>query len=286
MAAFLSKVTAAGTQAWEELSEPNKSNTGSYGRSNRSIMRAFRVAKGDTVTFFNECYTTTFPGVGAHPTLTNMYVSDVAIDHMPGAEYSETSGVMEPDYYLLTVSYAPLETQGDDGSSSDPAAPQDALTGSIITSTEAMTLPGYGLQWDGLSGGEEKIKEGITPYLIIPTTQFTVIKPRQSSIPWAAERANKGRVNANTFWGYPPETVLYMGMQMQFRYSTDGSRQYDITHTFSARQIVYKNKVYGWNHQYHEGKKDFYKVKYGKAAETDPDRFIYDPVTTFSALVK
>lgn len=344
MASFYSYVVAGGQKVWEELIEPTPSGKGQYTRTGRTFTRTFRVPQADSNDFLAECYPDTTIGVGEHPVLDGMYVNTIDIDHMPGETYSEvSSGVMEPGNYMLTVTYGPLETDGNTGGDADADSPTDVLVGSVSHTMEAMSLPGYGLQWHGLTAGEELVKDAISPYLMIPVTKFSISRPRLPFIPWGIINFCTGRVNKSVFWGYAAETVLYTGASVSYSFSSNGQRQYSLEHQFSARQIVYSEEdideakagasiavdglcltsdalwknntagaltvpsppnvnnmigagftnatstgavtVYGWNHQWNASKKGFYKIKYAKTAPSDPDRFMYQAIDAFPALL-
>lgn len=252
MTAFLTYLTAGGSKTWEELIEPVQSPVGEYTRENRSITRAFRVPIAQTNALIAECFPTlSIPG--QHPVVGGMYVNKVGFGPMPGELLTENGNHSEPANYLVSVTYGPLEI-GPFGSQNpptfDPTQPIDLIIGNISATTEAVSIPKYTLKWDSDDSQCKETGTGdeMAAYIIVPRTQFTVMLPRQSSIPWAAHRANRGRVNGADFFGAEPETVLYVGMQVSYRFSSDGSRQFDIEHSFDEKLINYGTETYGWNH--------------------------------------
>ncbi len=259
---FLSKITATGAAEWEELVEPASSPTGVFSRENRTITRVFRVAAADTPDMIAECFPTRNTA-GAHPIFPYLFVNDVQFAPMPGYTASDDSGQTIADYYQITINYTPI-VRDDENNPPPDESPQDWLVGNVSFTTETMTLPEYGgLKWQSTNA---EVKEpGVEPFIIVPITQYTLQVPQVSRIPWAAMRASRGRVNADYFFDSPPETLMYNGMNVSYRFSNDGGRQFDIEHSFSERSILWQVSasqvdVYGWNHFYNERTKKFDRI--------------------------
>lgn len=287
MTAFYTYLTAGGSKTWEELIEPTPSPVGEYTRENRTITRAFRVPIAQTNALIAECFPTlSIPG--RHPVLTGMYVNRVGFGPMPGETLTEVGNHSEPENYLISVTYGPLEI-GMFGSQNpptiDPTQPIDLMIGNISCSMEAVSIPKYTMKWDS---DDEQCKEtgtgdDMAAYINVPRTQFTVMLPRQSSIPWVAHRVNRGKVNKNQFFGAKPETVLYVGMQVSYRFSNDGSRQFDVEHSFDEKAINYGTNTYGWNHVWNTVTQAWDKPYRGSSSDK---KFIYELSDKFNDLIK
>lgn len=257
---WLSYVVAGGTKAWEELIEPDVSPQIQFSRGNATYTRYFKVPTADAETFKEECFPSAGVIPGAHPGFPQLFVDTLTYKPFDGAAFSEAaSGVNEPDNWHVTVTYTPWQADpappGSYDPVSDPIEVLDLLTTSMQFSTEAMSLPGYSLKWQ--MTGNQIASENVSAYILVHTTQFGLMIPKARRIPWAAIRENRGKVNETAFWGAEPETVLYNGASVSARYFTDGTRVFDVEHSFTEKQIVWGSSKFGWNYIWDPDNKRF-----------------------------
>lgn len=137
--------------------------------------------------------------------------------------------------------------------------PSDLFVRRYSFSGEFLTLPAGGLYWDDLGTVVEQ--EEISAAKIVPMTEHSLTKHRVTSIPWTAITRNIGRVNKTTlnnafFSNIPPECLLFVGAEINFTLSTDGSTVWTIEYRFQERRVDLFEEtsssgatgIGGWNH--------------------------------------
>lgn len=157
--------------------------------------------------------------------------------------------------------------QGDD--------PVAQLTHHWSIGGEYISLNSNGFQWsDGyLVAGDTGISA------IIPTIEHSITWPMVESPPFAAIRTRLGTVNSNTMTFrtgvISPETLLFLGAELQRDILATGPLAWQVTYRFSERNVTPASDdgstVGGWNHFYRSdspadfpvagGKTGFYRLK-------------------------
>jgi hypothetical protein len=89
----------------------------------------------------------------------------------------------------------------------------------------------------------------------IPTTSHHLTWQQVVNPPWDAISALQGTVNAATFLGCPPGTVLFAGAEAKklLRSGLKASAPelaWELTYTFREKGIKQGGQVYGWNYAY------------------------------------
>lgn len=256
------KIVSDGTTGWEEVYHPNLGPQITFGRNGRTARRFFKVPNSDLEDFEQECLT---GGLipKPHPVYSNLLIDTVELAPF-NEDFDETTSaslfVNTPNDWLATVSYSPWQSEPSaTAPQPDTDNPVDILTGDMSFTVEVMTLPGYSLKWD--SDDSEIKPETAQAHIKIPMVTWNLIIPRVNRIPWTAIRKCMGCVNKFQFWGADPETVLYNGATIQATFYSDGSKVWNVSHSFTERRIRWgvgsgssaTTTVYGWNHIWNPG---------------------------------
>lgn len=157
----------------------------------------------------------------------------------------------------------------DGGGSGNQYDPSDLFSRRWSFSGEFLTLQAAGLYWEeeGIDDPEEPIgEEEISAAKIIPMTEHALTRHRATSIPWTAIQANIGLINENAinngyFTSVAAECLLFMGAEINFVLSTDGSKVYTYELRFQERRSKHKALTYGWNHFWHPNGGRFRRVQ-------------------------
>jgi hypothetical protein len=220
---------------------------------------------------------------GAYPGVSYLYADTATFgtnspDPMPScggsvATYSGSeSGMAEIQY--RTLSY--------DGEDADPS---DLLSRRYSIGGEFMSLPSNQVRWEYQAPGETVQQEDISAGQVIPTIEHVISFHRLTSIPFAAIRANVGHLNDGVFEGAEDGCLMYLGAEIGFKLSTDGSISWTLEHRFSERAIDIANTTgaplpqtyYGWN--YFRGPKGWWRLLDEDSSE------LYPSSATFADLI-
>ena len=265
-----SRLTAAGDSIWEEIIYP-----GTYPkikikpREGLCVTRAFKVPADLIDVFGIECSNSTFVDQGRHPQFPNVYITDVDLDPFgeDGAVQMRQTGfnVTEPEYWMAVVNYECRKFSPVSGQSADNSNGADLLDGTVNVTSEVLLIDGAGFKW---AGDTTNIAEHIQMPKTIPIIDREIKIPRLMLIPWVPIRACVGCVNKVAYSGALPETLLYLGASVGFRFAFDGSLTYSLTHKFKEKGfLVYTDAtetttmVATWNHFYRKTDKLWKKTK-------------------------
>lgn len=163
--------------------------------------------------------------------------------------------------WILDLSYTTPEFDQDELNNDNqdlPETPNDTfLTVRTTLSGQIMTIPNEGLEWltandDSSTDVGSNTNAGIVvPMIAYQLTWHFVVNPN-----WSAIRAGIGTVNSTTFLGHPAESVLFEGLESSRQYQVDGTRKWEITFRFVAKDLKYTDpttgttSTAGWNHFY------------------------------------
>lgn len=133
---------------------------------------------------------------------------------------------------------------------------QNPPTGTILTINRSMSLEivaeeNSGLYWGTSPVGLVESDVKITSSIAIGDIRITW--HRVTNPPWDAIYAAQGLVNDDTFVGLDAEQVMFVGVQDQRQYQTDGTSMWSLTYQFSVRIPKFNNGSGttvegGWNH--------------------------------------
>lgn len=263
-----SKLVFGGTALWEEIVSPQTSPTYQINRDGVSCTRYFRIKLDQLDDFADELFPNT-DAPGLHPLVPSLYVdtADISPFNNDGGDfYSDSDGIMLPEYFLASVSYSKFMQEITEGTNAD------LLDGSVNISNEVLMLPGTGFKWDGTA---DKCPETTHLPKIVPIIDREINLPYVYAIPWTQIRACVGCVNDDTLFGAIAETLLYQGCCVKFKMSFNGTVRYGLSHKFKERRVkIGGGSIGGWNHFYRKSSETFEK--------TDP--LAYDPVD-FTGLI-
>lgn len=248
MPVFSTRVVYGGAKQWAELFDANSPEF-NRGRQSFRSQRKFILDYSDLNAFNAECFPDANGLPGRHPNLSDLWVDSWAASPMVGDDPIEyVDGLATPLKYTATVTYTPLDLQNEQTQDfeSDPSEPIDLLVANMSFRTEAMTLPGESFKWESDSSAAD---EDINPVMMIQLVDFSLQRPRAARIPFTAIRNCVGKVNESRFFGADAETVLYMGAQIGYRFSSNGQRSYEIQHQFTEKRIdIGGGTIGGWNY--------------------------------------
>jgi len=149
---------------------------------------------------------------------------------------------------ILMIEYATLQHSEEEVD--DP--PTDTLlTISRSMSLELVVEEESSMYWE--TGTDKRVEEDVKITAVIGLTDIRMVWHDVVNPPWAAIHAKQGLVNNAVFMGRPVEQVMFIGMQDQKQFQSDGTTQYDLTYQFSVRTPKFNNGSGttvegGWNH--------------------------------------
>lgn len=287
----MTKVVLNGSSDWIE---GDKSPSISLTREGRKTTREFIIpTNGDYSildTFMSECIPTYNPPGQWPVSGVKLYVESVDLEPFSAIQ---KNGESEPLFYAgtfpqydewtATVKYAPLPYTPK--REEDPPGPQPLLYNlerNWVVGADAMTLPGSRLFYEG------EVKpigdESIASVLRINTTGhvFTKHHMRPTSIPWVKIKACNNHCNQSNFSSthalFPnvdAQTLLFQGVQIGVRFTSNGEFENTTTFTFLERTAVYDGTKVTWNHLYDATDKVFKRV-YRKPSSEGP---LYETVS-------
>ena len=153
----------------------------------------------------------------------------------------------------VTATYESLPDGSEPSRGDLPVIPHGTyLTFRADLGSELITTPGRGWHWD--APDDPPLPPDLHPGLVIPTGVFRLIWHRVAAPNWSAIRQLRGKVNATTFVGGAPGTVLFMGARIvrEFEFGR-GHGFWRVEYLFSERAIdLSEGALAGWNHMYKE----------------------------------
>ncbi|MCE9555204.1 MAG: hypothetical protein K8T91_17785 [Planctomycetes bacterium] len=152
----------------------------------------------------------------------------------------------------ITATYATLPDPTEPPRGDLPAVPHGTyLTFRADLGSDFITTPNRGWHWEATD--DPPLPPDVHPGVVIPTGVFRLIWHRVAVPNWTAMRQLRGKVNAATFVGGPPGTVLFLGARVvrEFEFGR-GFGFWRVEYLFSERAIDQPDSVAGWNHMYKE----------------------------------
>lgn len=217
-------------------------------RETRGISRTGRILWVNIEAAILECYPAPPAIYGSHPTATWLYVDNLKFSPWhpdPAvADISVSGGVASYTYAKVEITYSKVPFQP--GDISGGSATTDLLTRRVSFGGEIMTLPLSKLKWE--SNNAVVQDENVTAGRFIPSVEHSITAHRRPTINWSAIRKAIGCVNAATFEGASPETLMFTGAEVTQQFANDGSIMNTLDLRFQERHIKDGNNVRGWNH--------------------------------------
>jgi hypothetical protein len=249
-----------------------QSPTINFTRDSRSATRTGKVAWANIDALFIECYPTASGLPGVYPGVSYLFVDSVDVKPFnPGGDKSPTctGNVIVPVEALVTINYSKLPYEYESST---------FLSRRWSFSGEFMTLPASSVKWIG-PPAVPVVNEEISAAKIIPTIEHSLSRQRATSIPWTAIKNCIGKVNESaidngTFDDVPAESLLCLGSQIDWTFSTDGTQIWNLEHRFQERLVKQGSSTYGWNHFWRPDTKAWEKLV------DDSGNTIYPTVST------
>lgn len=233
---------AGGIVPFDELAG---SPTFSLTRESREANRVGKIAWANNDALALECFPSAPSLPGLYPGIAYLYVNSLEIAPFhpePGWEQICGGNTAHYEFALATIKYSKL-----------PYESSTLITRRYSFGGEFLTIPAGTLKWEdtGKKVDEEEISAAKTICMI--EHSITWHRVLEASIPWSAIKANIGKVNDGTlnnayFPSVADESLLYLGAEMNFTFSTDGSQVWTLEHRFQERQVKVGGNTYGWNH--------------------------------------
>lgn len=266
---------AGGVVPFDELAGSPKF---SLGRESRDATRVGKVAWANIDLLALECFPVAPALPGVYPGITFLYADAVEIEPFhpdPGLEMVCTGNTASYDFARVTIKYSRL-----------PYESSTLITRRYSMTGEFMTLPSGLLRWEDQAVGKHINEEDVTAAKIIPSIEHSITWNRvlNSAIPWDAIKANIGKVNDGDldnayFPSVTDETLLYLGAELNFTFSTDGSQVWTLEHRFQERRVKSGADVFGWNHFWRPS-----DSLWKKLLNKDDNNPVYPKSTTFNDL--
>jgi hypothetical protein len=219
----------------------------SLSRDSRKATRVVETAWANLDALFLECFPAAPSLPGVFPGIAFLFCESIEAEPLhPDGDFSAAAlaGASVATYAnraKVTINYSNLPYESD-----------TLLTRRFSFSGEFLTIPSAALKWEG---GEVVQDEEISAAKIIPMIEHSITWHRvlEASIPWDDIKNDIGRVNESAidnayFDNVAAETLLYMGAELNFTYSTDGSKVWTLEHRFQERRVKIAEDVFGWNH--------------------------------------
>ena len=174
-----------------------------------------------------------------------------------------------PNYYpggaRVTINYETPEYDQSNPQADGPEGNTEItfVSYKVSISGEFLTYPSSALRWDQPSDQSlsDNPSNPIAPKftatgddtmasVIIPMLEHTLTWPQVAFPPWTAIRSCIGKVNAYTFCGAPPETLLFLGCEASRDITSEGIRCWNIEYKFSEKNQNPLNPLnpQGWNY--------------------------------------
>jgi hypothetical protein len=147
---------------------------------------------------------------------------------------------------------------------------------------EILSLPDSGLEW---AFSEEVVPENVNAGLFVPTIEHEITLPRVLQPPFDVIRDRVGTVNDATVTfstgTIQPETLLFLGAQLERVVMSDGERAWQLIYRFSERRVFPQDQDVdsvgfgGWNHFWLGGNSDggWYRLQRKNSSGSDHDLF-------------
>ena len=159
-------------------------------------------------------------------------------DDIPSSQWAKAS-----------VSYKTIENEDE-----DEQDPETFLTHRISIGAEFLTLPKQAARWHGEEGEEDaEIPKGedIPFSKLIPTAEHQFTWKQVVSPPFTAIRNAIGKTNSVPIFGAATETLLFLGVDAQREFTSDGQKPWTLDYRFSERLVKDGGiRVIGWNHAF------------------------------------
>ena len=235
---------------------------------------------GDRDAMYLEMFPGTLAGIPQLPSLfpgsAVLYGAGVDYKPPPGAEKILSCSSSAANTYekcLATLSYETIPYEQD-----DPNADQ-ILTRRFSIGAEMMIIPNHGLKWAG--DGARIMDPDVEGGIVIPTIQldFTLHRVTEAFFTafMALTRTMIGTTNDDAFYGFPAETLLYLGGDFEHVVQADFNQAWTVSVRMAQKQVNQGAQSVGWNHLYRPDAGQFQRVK------TMNDKDIYQ-LTDFDLL--
>jgi hypothetical protein len=184
---------------------------------------------------------------GAYPGVSYLYAENVDISPLhPDGDQTCAGDVATYGRARATISYSRLPYE--------PDATQ-LISRRYSMGGEFMTIPSGTLYWDEAGFFVPIQEEEIAANKTIPTIEHSITWHRvpEASIPWTAIKDKVGKVNSGSlnndyFKSVAAETLLYVGAELSFTLSTDGTKVWTLEHRFQEKNIKEAGNTHGWNY--------------------------------------
>ena len=237
-------------------------------RSGRVISRVGIIDWDDANSLIAECFPPAPALPGVYPANSYLYCDSLEIEPMfDGMQTGTSGGIANYTHARASITYKMLEYES-----------SDLLTRKYSFSTESMMLPASGVRWQGDAVGKNIESEDVSAMMLIPMTEHSITFNRATSVPFTAIRANIGMVNDGAFEGAADQTLLFMGAEVSFTFSSDGTLSWTVEYKFSEKRTRQGANVYGWNHFYRNKDKSWLYLL------DDADNRIYSRSANFGDL--
>jgi len=248
----MGSAVTAGAVGFDELpgsprfgSSAESQSGGGGGGGGRSSLKASRtgiIDWDDINALIAECTPPAPTLPGGFPGFSNLYVKSVAIKPFLD-EVPDCSGdVAAYDHAEATIEYESL-----------PYDVSTLVSRRYSVSAEFMTIPSGTLYWE--DDGTEVTNEDVSAAKIIPLIEHSITWHRVTSVPFATIQDLIGKVNDDTALDndYFPDalleqSLLFIGAEINFTFSSDGTKVWTIEYRFQEKRIKNDVNVYGFNH--------------------------------------
>lgn len=207
-----------------------------------------------------EQYALGLPQAGSYPGRSGVEVVEVRVEPWP-AEAEPRAAMSDPTsevngysgrWALLTIDYALPDREP--GRSGLPAVSAHTyLTYRMELAGQTIRVAGQALRWQ--TDGALPVPAEAIPPLRVPVIEHQITWHRAPLPPWSAIRNAAGCVNAQTFLGAPPETILFDGAIARRQFigiDLQGTAAFGwrLTYVFRERAIKTPGGIVGWNHAF------------------------------------
>ncbi len=259
-----------------------KSPVINFTRDSRDATRIGIVAWANIDALTLECFPPPPAPPGQFPGVSYLYVEsmDVRPLHPEGSlDWNPSGDFPTYDSAEVTIKYSKLKFE-------QPSANQ-LISRKWAFSAEFMTIPSNTLQWlTADANGKKDVKDdNITAGKLIPMVEHSITWHRALSVPWTAIKANIGKVNDGTlnnsyFNSVADQSLLYLGAEIGWTFSSDGTQVWTIDHKFQERKLKSSGSSYGWNHFWKTSNNSWDKL----VDKNDASKFVYDTSSSFMDL--
>lgn len=175
-----------------------------------------------------------------------------AVEVQSLAELAEELNRYGGSFAKATVEYRTVGTQ--DRLDGPPAEPGTHLTYRMEFVVETGRLPPAGWSW--ADSGLPIFAEAELPHAV-PMTDHILIWLQVRNPPWETIRDMQGKVNASSFLGCAPGTLLFLGAVANKLYRAgleEGPSEFcwSLRYVFRERAVKHAGQVYGWNHAWRD----------------------------------